>query len=157
MVSSANLLRMHSVPSSRSLIKIINKTGPKTEPWVNTACDWLPAGFNSVHHSSVGSAIQMFFYLLARFFFLCPSKSSLYSQASCLPHWFILWHIGTACFYAFKTSLLKYVHPGPLCPSGLSPKGLHSAEAELETDPLPWEIMSSSVDHVHSHNQRGTG
>ncbi|KAK4811045.1 hypothetical protein QYF61_015749 [Mycteria americana] len=33
LVSSANLLRVHSIPSSRSLIKILNKTGPKTEPW----------------------------------------------------------------------------------------------------------------------------
>ncbi|KAK4821248.1 hypothetical protein QYF61_016547 [Mycteria americana] len=28
-----NLLRAHSIPSSRSLIKILNRTGPKTEPW----------------------------------------------------------------------------------------------------------------------------
>ncbi|KAK4828429.1 LOW QUALITY PROTEIN: hypothetical protein QYF61_026525 [Mycteria americana] len=33
LVSSANLLRARSIPSSRSLIKILNKTGPKTEPW----------------------------------------------------------------------------------------------------------------------------
>ncbi|XP_075581721.1 AN1-type zinc finger protein 5-like isoform X2 [Pelecanus crispus] len=31
LVSSANLLRAHSIPSSRSLIKILNKAGPKTE------------------------------------------------------------------------------------------------------------------------------
>ncbi|KAK4825953.1 LOW QUALITY PROTEIN: hypothetical protein QYF61_003471 [Mycteria americana] len=33
LVSSANLLRVHSIPSSRSLIKILNRTGPSTEPW----------------------------------------------------------------------------------------------------------------------------
>jgi len=55
MESSANLLREHSIPSSRSLIKILNKTGLKTEPWgtplvtgrqldltpfTNTLCAW---------------------------------------------------------------------------------------------------------------------
>ncbi|KAK4827472.1 hypothetical protein QYF61_018708 [Mycteria americana] len=33
LVPSANLLRAHSIPSSRSSIKILNKSGPKTEPW----------------------------------------------------------------------------------------------------------------------------
>ncbi|KAK4817624.1 LOW QUALITY PROTEIN: hypothetical protein QYF61_021527, partial [Mycteria americana] len=33
LVSSANLLRVHSIPLSRSLIKILNRTGPSTEPW----------------------------------------------------------------------------------------------------------------------------
>ncbi|KAK4824318.1 LOW QUALITY PROTEIN: hypothetical protein QYF61_013593 [Mycteria americana] len=33
LVSSANLLRVHSIPSSRSLIKMLNRTGPNTEPW----------------------------------------------------------------------------------------------------------------------------
>ncbi|KAK4823665.1 LOW QUALITY PROTEIN: hypothetical protein QYF61_005017 [Mycteria americana] len=33
LVSSANLLRVHSIASSRSLIKILNRTGPSTEPW----------------------------------------------------------------------------------------------------------------------------
>jgi len=32
-MSSANLLRMHSIPSSRSLTKILNRTGHRTEPW----------------------------------------------------------------------------------------------------------------------------
>ncbi|KAK4831743.1 LOW QUALITY PROTEIN: hypothetical protein QYF61_018873 [Mycteria americana] len=32
LLSSANLLRAHSIPSSRSLIKILNRTGSKTEP-----------------------------------------------------------------------------------------------------------------------------
>jgi len=33
LVPSANLLREHSIPSARSLIKTLNKTGLKTEPW----------------------------------------------------------------------------------------------------------------------------
>jgi len=33
LVSSANLLRVHSTPSSNSLIKMLNNTGPNTEPW----------------------------------------------------------------------------------------------------------------------------
>ncbi|KAK4828887.1 hypothetical protein QYF61_001445 [Mycteria americana] len=32
LVLSANLLRVHSIPSSRSLIKMLNRTGPNTEP-----------------------------------------------------------------------------------------------------------------------------
>ncbi|KAK4819900.1 hypothetical protein QYF61_014635 [Mycteria americana] len=33
LVSSENFLRVCSIPSSRSLIKILNKTGPNTDPW----------------------------------------------------------------------------------------------------------------------------
>ena len=33
LVSSANLLRLHSNSSSRSLMKKLNKTGPSTDPW----------------------------------------------------------------------------------------------------------------------------
>jgi len=33
LVSSANLLRMHSIPSPMSLIKMLKSTGPKTVPW----------------------------------------------------------------------------------------------------------------------------
>ena len=33
LVSSANLLRVHSIPSSRSSIKILNKMGSSTNPW----------------------------------------------------------------------------------------------------------------------------
>jgi len=57
LVSSANLLREHSIPSFRSLIKMLNKTGPKTEPWGNTTCDRPPAGFSSIHHHSLELAI----------------------------------------------------------------------------------------------------
>ena len=28
----------------------------------NTTCDWPPTGFNSIHHHSLGSAIQPLFY-----------------------------------------------------------------------------------------------
>uniref|UniRef100_A0A8C3EYK4 Uncharacterized protein n=1 Tax=Chrysemys picta bellii TaxID=8478 RepID=A0A8C3EYK4_CHRPI len=33
LVSSANLLRVQSIPSSRSLMKMLNKIGPRTDPW----------------------------------------------------------------------------------------------------------------------------
>jgi len=33
LVSSANLLRVHSVPPSRSLVKWLNGTGPSIDPW----------------------------------------------------------------------------------------------------------------------------
>ena len=33
LVLSANFLRVHSNPSPRSLIKILNRTGPNTKPW----------------------------------------------------------------------------------------------------------------------------
>ena len=33
LVSSANSLREHSIPSPRSLIKMLHKAGPNTEPW----------------------------------------------------------------------------------------------------------------------------
>ena len=33
LVSSADLLRVHSNSSSRSLMKKLNKTGPSTDPW----------------------------------------------------------------------------------------------------------------------------
>jgi len=31
--SSANLLRVNSIPSSRSLMRMLNKTQPSTNPW----------------------------------------------------------------------------------------------------------------------------
>ncbi len=33
LVSSANLLRVYSIPSSMSLIKMLKSTSPKTDPW----------------------------------------------------------------------------------------------------------------------------
>jgi len=33
LVSSANLLKVHSIPLSRSSVKILNKTCPSTDPW----------------------------------------------------------------------------------------------------------------------------
>jgi len=33
LMSFTNLLREHSIPLSRSLVKMLNQTGPKTEPW----------------------------------------------------------------------------------------------------------------------------
>lgn len=58
-VSSANLLRVNGL---KSHAQIINKD---TElDWVQnwalgtTGSDWLPAGVGSIHHNSVGQAIQ---------------------------------------------------------------------------------------------------
>jgi len=33
LVPSANMLRLHSTPSSMSLIKMLKSIGPKTDPW----------------------------------------------------------------------------------------------------------------------------
>jgi len=38
-VSPANLLRVHSMPSSRSSVRILKRTGPSTDPW-GTPCHW---------------------------------------------------------------------------------------------------------------------
>jgi len=60
-VSSANLLREHSIPSSRSLIKIFNRTSPSNESWgtpVMTGCqlDLIP------FTTTLGLAIQPVFH-----------------------------------------------------------------------------------------------
>ncbi|KAK1208189.1 ZFR protein, partial [Pygoscelis papua] len=44
-VSSANLLRVHSAPSSRSLRKILNMTGPSIDPWGTLLVTSLQLGF----------------------------------------------------------------------------------------------------------------
>jgi len=46
-VSSANLLRVHSVPSSRSLMKMLNRTGPSTDPWGTPLVSSLKLDFMS--------------------------------------------------------------------------------------------------------------
>lgn len=46
-VSSVNLLRMHSIPSSRSLIKTSNTTDPKIAHWD----DWLPASCSPIYYN----------------------------------------------------------------------------------------------------------
>jgi len=43
LVSPANLLRVHSNSSSRSLMKKLNKTGPSTDPWGTPRSHEVPA------------------------------------------------------------------------------------------------------------------
>jgi len=50
------------MPSSRSSKKILNRTGLDIDPWGNTAHHQSPAGFNSIHHHSLGPAIQPVLY-----------------------------------------------------------------------------------------------
>jgi len=40
LVSSANLVKVHSIPSSRPSVKILNRTGPSTDPW-QLVTTWL--------------------------------------------------------------------------------------------------------------------
>lgn len=69
------------------------------------------------------------------FFPLNSIKSSLFIQASLLPYWLVLWHIGMACSCAFQLFFLKNVQPSCTpCPSGLLPKGL--------SQPVPWTGQS---------------
>jgi len=49
LVSSADLLRVHSMPSCRSSSDI-EYDRPQGHPLGSTNHNWLPAGFNSVHH-----------------------------------------------------------------------------------------------------------
>ena len=59
LVSPANFLRLRSMPSSRSSVQILKRTGPSTHPWETPlAGDRSPAGFNSIHHHSLGPALQ---------------------------------------------------------------------------------------------------
>ncbi|KAF1440525.1 Zinc finger RNA-binding protein, partial [Pygoscelis papua] len=44
-VSSANLWRVHSAPSSRSLMKVLNRTGPSIDPWCTLLVTSLQLGF----------------------------------------------------------------------------------------------------------------
>jgi len=48
------------------LVQIIDKDTKQKWPqyWAlgNTSCDWPPTGFNSIHHNSLGPAIQPVFY-----------------------------------------------------------------------------------------------
>lgn len=46
LLSSSNLLRVHSIPFYKSSVKILNSTSP--------------TGFNSIHHCSLGQAVQFF-------------------------------------------------------------------------------------------------
>lgn len=50
MVSSANFLRVHLIPSPKSSIKILNRTGHSTEPWGTPQLVTGHEHFNSIHH-----------------------------------------------------------------------------------------------------------
>jgi len=52
LVSSANLLRVHSNSSSRSLMKKLNKVGPSTDPWGTPLFIYLTLGY--IPHLSFG-------------------------------------------------------------------------------------------------------
>lgn len=57
LVSPVNLLRMHSILSSRLLKKILNKTNPTTEPWRSPLV--TDHQLNSIHCDSLCPAIQL--------------------------------------------------------------------------------------------------
>ena len=52
LVSSANLLRVHSIPSSMPLIKMLKSTGPKTVPWEAPVSRQFSEGCHSLLASS---------------------------------------------------------------------------------------------------------
>lgn len=54
-----DLLRMHSTAASRSLIDMLNRIGPRIEPWGILLSDWLPARYSTVHYKLLSSAIQL--------------------------------------------------------------------------------------------------
>ena len=57
-VSFADLLRVHSVPSSRSVMKMLNRTGLSTDPRGGTASDGPPAGLPATDHNPLIQAVQ---------------------------------------------------------------------------------------------------
>lgn len=71
-VSSANYLRVHSDPSSRSLMKMLNWTGPSIDPWSTLLVDCKPtistlwdshwAGFQATYCPLLQSAYQQLSY-----------------------------------------------------------------------------------------------
>ena len=56
-VSSANLLRMHSIPLSNSLIKMI-QLKDEDRPLEDTICHQTPPGHKSIEHSPLAENIQ---------------------------------------------------------------------------------------------------
>ena len=56
-VSLANLLRVHSVPSSRSVMNKLNNTGPSTDPWGPPLATGLQLD-SAAGHNPLSSAIQ---------------------------------------------------------------------------------------------------
>jgi len=62
LVSSANLLRLHSIPTSMSLIKILKSTCPKNRPMGNTTFDQTLPKHRSTDHNPLHVAIQPVLY-----------------------------------------------------------------------------------------------
>jgi len=60
-VSYTKLLRMHSMHSSRSATNI-KQDRPQYRPLENITHNWSLAGFNSIHHYTLGPAIQQVLY-----------------------------------------------------------------------------------------------
>ncbi|RMC05492.1 hypothetical protein DUI87_18685 [Hirundo rustica rustica] len=58
LVSSADLLMVDSIPSSRSSIKILNRTGLIHRSLGDTTSDWPPAEGSTIHHHHLGLGIQ---------------------------------------------------------------------------------------------------
>ncbi|KAK4821246.1 hypothetical protein QYF61_016545 [Mycteria americana] len=79
--------------------KDVKQNWPQHRALGNTACDRPPTGVNSIHHHSLGLAIQPVLY---------AEKTS---QASLLPRRLVFRHLGTARSCAFRTSSLKNVQP----------------------------------------------
>ncbi|PKU47282.1 wd repeat-containing protein hypothetical protein [Limosa lapponica baueri] len=76
LVLFANLLRVYLIPLSRSLMKVLNRTGPNTEPWgtpLVTSCQLDLTLFNSIHHNPLSLVIEPFCY---------PAKSTLVQAMS---------------------------------------------------------------------------
>lgn len=58
-VLSANLLRVHSIPSSGLLMQMLYRTGPTSDYWVTLLVAGLQSDFASLtDHDPLGSAIQ---------------------------------------------------------------------------------------------------
>jgi len=73
LVSSTNLLRVHSSPSSMSLMKTVKSTGPKTDPLGDTAHHRSPPGHSAIQLNPLSMAFQPTSY---------PSNSPLYKSIS---------------------------------------------------------------------------
>ena len=57
-VSSANLLQVHSIPSSLSLMSKLNKTGPSTDPWGTPLVTSLQLDSAPLMTTPLSSALQ---------------------------------------------------------------------------------------------------
>ena len=57
-VSSANLLRVHVIPLSMTLIKMLKSIGPKTSPLRDITCDWPPLRHRTIDHNPLTATSQ---------------------------------------------------------------------------------------------------